>query len=295
MPHTGSILLSSKEVKMAKATITVDERLGEKTALALYRNYLIYRYNFSRVIAESLYKDARYFQLLFDNSKREDGQIIYYGVQYNEPAGKALKACKYVGLILTLRHPGDNKIHAKKGLTALRRHKLKRITDEAELQGGPLTQEDCADILNTNRSTIIRDIAVLKREGVEITTRAHFTDQGRGISHKERIIKLYLQGFSVGEISNKVKHDISNVQRYIYDFLRINLLHQEGRKPMMIARLTKVSKRLAEEHIKLYEELERDYQYCEPLRHKLAFYASQLNRAATKKKAKERVNGQGSL
>jgi biotin operon repressor len=63
---------------------------------------------------------------------------------------------------------------------------LKRITEEAKVQGGTLTQEDCADILNTNRSTIIRDIAVLKREGIEITTRAHYTDQGRGISHKER-------------------------------------------------------------------------------------------------------------
>ena len=176
-----------------------------------------------------------------------------------------------------------------------RSYRLKRITDEAELQGGPLTQEDCADILNTNRSTIIRDIAALKREGVGITTRSHFTDQGRGISHKERIVKLYLQGFSVGEISDKVKHDISNVQRYIYDFLRINLLHQEGRQPLMISHLTKVSKRLAEEYIKLYEELERDYQYREPLKQKLAFYGSQLNQASGKKKAEERSNGQGSL
>jgi len=147
-----------------------------------------------------------------------------------------------------------------------------------------LTQEDCADILNTNRSTIIRDIAALKGEGVGITTRAHYTDQGRGISHKERIIKLYLQGFSAGEISDRVKHDISNVERYIYDFLRINLLYQEGRQPLMISGLTKVSKRLAEEYIKLYEELERDYQYCEPLKQRLAFYASQLNRAVIKKR-----------
>ena len=81
-----------------------------------------------------------------------------------------------------------------------------------------------------------------------------------------------------------VKHDISNVQRYIYDFLRINLLYREGRQPLMISRLAKVSKRLAEEYIKLYEELERDYQYCEPLKQRLAFYSSQLNRTVIKKR-----------
>jgi len=269
---------------MAKATISVSERLNEKTALALYTNYLIYRYSFSRVVAESLYRDAKYFQLLFSDSKREDGQIIYQGVCSTEPAGKELKSCRYVNLRLTLRHPEDRRIRAEKGITRLRRHILKRITEEAKIQGGTLTQEDCADILNTNRSTIIRDIAVLKEEGVKIITRAHYTDQGRGISHKERIIKLYLQGFSAGEISDKVKHDISNVQRYIYDFLRINLLYQEGREPLMIARLTKVSKRLAEEYIRLYEEFEGDYLYREPVRQRLAFYASQLNRAAIKKR-----------
>lgn len=276
---------------MAKATIPTHERLNKKTALSLYTNYLIYRYSFSRVIAESLYQDARYFQLLFDNSKREDGQIIYYAVQQNEPAGKALESCQYVRLKITVRHPDDSKIRAEEGLTALRRHKLKRITDEAKLQGGPLTQEDCADILNTDRRTIIRDIIVLKREGVEITTRAHFTDQGRGISHKERIIKLYLQGFSLSDISDKVKHDISNVQRYIYDFLRINLLHQEGKPPVMIISLVKASKGLVEGYIKLYEELERDYQYSEPLKQKLAFYGSQLNQAVIKKNRRSTVNG----
>ena len=125
---------------MAKATISIHDRLAEKTALALYSNYLKYRYNFSRVIAESLYNDARYFQLLFDKTNRDDGQIIYYAVHRNEPAGKALKECQYVNLKLTLRHSDDTKIRSSQGLAGLRQHKLKRITDEAVLQGGPLTQ-----------------------------------------------------------------------------------------------------------------------------------------------------------
>lgn len=268
---------------MAKATIPIHDRLAEKTALTLYTNYLIYRYNFSRVIAESLYNDARYFQLLFDKTNRDDGQIIYYAVHRNEPAGKALKDCHYVKIKLTLRHPDDVKIRAEQGVVGLRRHKLKRITDEAVLQDAPLTQEDCANILDTDRRTIIRDIAALKQQGVEITTRCHFTDQGRGMTHKERIVKLFLQGFSLTDVADHSKHLITNVQKYIHDFLRISLLYRDGKESLMISRITKVSKRLAEEYITLYEKLQADTYYRESLQRQLNFYSSQLSLAIFKK------------
>lgn len=274
---------------MAKTTFSIYERLSEKTALSYYSNYLIYRYNFSKVVAESLYKDAQYFQLLFGNVNRKDGQIIYYAVHRNEPAGKALKDCQYVKIRLTLLNETDNNIRKAKGVTGLRRHKLKRITDEAELQKAPLTQEDCAHILNTTRRTIIRDITFLNKQGIEIITRSHFTDQGRGITHKERIIKLFLQGITLTEISDKAKHNISNVQKYVSDFLRISLLYREGKEAIMIMRLVKVSKNLTEEYIKLYNTLLLDATYHDPLEHQLSFYSSQLNLMVPKKKKKEIV------
>ena len=193
------------------------------TIISLYTNYLKYRYNFSRVIAESLYNDARYFQLLFDKTNRDDGQIIYYAVHRNEPAGESLKDCRYVKLKLTLRHSDDVKIRADKGVVGLRRHKLKRITDEAIVQNGPLSQEDCANIFDTDRRTIIRDIVALKQQSIEITTRCHFTDQGRCMTHKERIVKLFLQGFSLTDVADHSKHLITNVQKYIHDFQNITI------------------------------------------------------------------------
>ena len=269
---------------MAKQAIPFYERLQEKSALTLYTNYLMYRYKFSRVIAESLFKDNLFFAMLLGHIERDNGQIIYQAVKSDEPAGKALKDCQYVNLKLTLRHPDDNTIRAEQGLAGLRRHKLTRISQEAVIQRGPLTQEDYANILDVNRSTIIRDIAVLKEQGVEIITRAHYTDQGRGISHKERIIKLYLQGFSLSDIVNYSKHVIENIQRYIYDFLRISLLYQEGKTVLMIARLARVSPALAKEYIALYDSLRSDSIYREPLERQLSFYASQLELSSLKKK-----------
>ena len=268
---------------MRKGTIPAFERLDEKTALNLYTNYLMYRYNFSRVITESLYKDALYFQLLFDKAERTDGQIIYYGVDHHEPAGKALKDCEYIKLKLTIRHADDAKIRYEHGLLALRRQKMQRLSEEAVVQGAALSQEDLAELLCTDRSTILRDIAYLRTQGIEILTRAHFTDQGRGSSHKERIIKLFLRGFTITEISNRSEHDLKNVQNYIYDFLRIGLLYQEEKPLLMIARLTKRSYRLVEEHIALYEKLRQDSLYADSLSRQMSFYASQLHLQALKK------------
>ena len=269
---------------MAKRTISFFERLKEKSALTLYTNYLIYRYKFSRVIAESLFKDNLFFAMLTSHTDRANGQIIYQAVKHNEPAGKALKDCQYINLKLTLRHPDDDHIRSENGLAELRRHKLRRISEEAVTQGAPLTQEDLAHILDVDRSTVIRDLATLLEQGVEIITRAHYTDQGRGISHKERIIKLYLQGFSLSDIANYSKHHLDNVQRYIYDFLRISLLYREGKTVLMIARLVKVSLALATEYIALYDSFRSDSIYCEPLERQLSFYTSQLELSTLKRK-----------
>lgn len=269
---------------MSKATVLSHERLEVKTAFALFTNYLIVRYNFSKVIAESLFKDTQYFRLLFDKTERTDGQIIYQAVKNDEPAGKALKDCQLVNLKLTLRHPDDDRIRAKYGLAGLRRHKLRRISEETCIQGGTLSQEDYAALLDVNRRTIIRDIAALRATGIEIVTRAHYTDQGRGISHKERIVKLFLQGFSLTEVANYSKHNLKNVQRYIYDFLRICLLYQENKSSLMISRLAKVSKALADSYINLFEHLQSDDLYREPLERRLLFYSSQLQLSSQKKR-----------
>jgi len=269
---------------MGKATIPVYERLKEKSALNLYTNYLMDRYKFSRVVAENLYKDTLILSLVFSHVKRTDGQIIYLAVKNNEPAGKPLKKCQYINVKITYRHPDDDKVRAEQGITGLRRHKIKRISEESVTQGAPLTQEDLANILDVDRSTIIRDIVALKQQGTEIITRSHYTDQGRGQTHKEQIIKLFLQSFSLTDIVNRSKHVLENVQRYIYDFLRISLLHLEDKPVLMIARLAKVSKALVEEYIELYDKLQSDHLYCEPLEKQLAFFSSQLTLSSLKKR-----------
>jgi len=268
---------------MAKQLVRSTDRLDEKSALALFSNYLRYRYNFSRVVSESLYNDALYFQLLFNTTERQDGQIFYYGVSVKEPAGKALKDCQYIRLTLTVLHTSDLEARTTQGLAGLRRHKIKRMCDEALTQGGALSQEDLAYLLNVSRSTIVHDLKKLAKQGVDVITRAHYTDQGRGLSHKDRIIRLFLQGFTTSDTALRSNHDIKNVENYIYDFFRIVLLHREGKSPLMISRVTRKSMALVAEYIELYDNLYSEPQYRDALERQLSFYAAQLELTPQKK------------
>jgi biotin operon repressor len=268
---------------MAKQLVRPAERLDEKSALTLFSNYLRFRYKFSRDVSESLYNDALYFQLLFNTTERQDGQVFYYGVSITEPAGKALKDCRYTKLTLTLFQTADLDVRTKNGLDGLRRHKIKRLCDEAVTQGGALSQDDLAYLLNVSRSTIGYDLKKLRTQGFDVITRAHYTDQGRGLSHKNRIIRLFLQGFTISDTALRSSHDIKNVENYIYDFFRIVLLHREGKSPLMISRVTRKSMALVAEYIELYDNLYSEPQYRDALERQLNFYAAQLELTPLKK------------
>jgi len=270
---------------MAKRLTFSTERIDEKSALRLFSNYLRFRYNFSRVVSESLYKDALYFQLLFNVTDRQDGQIFYYGVKVTEAAGKALKDCEYVRVKLTIYDGSDLDIRSRYGLDNLRRHKLKRLCEEAVTQGAVLSQEDLAHLLNVSRSTIVLDLKKLRHQGENVITRAYYTDQGRGLSHKHRIIRLFLQGFTLSDIAIRSRHDIKNVQNYVSDFFRIILLHQEGKSPLMISRIICKSSALVSEYIDLYEKLYLEPHYREILDRQLSFYVAQLELNPLKKTA----------
>jgi hypothetical protein len=252
------------------------DRLSEKNGRGLLVNHLRTRYSFSPAMAEVLAEDALYLRTVSAPGSRQDGQIIWYAVKHTEPAGKALRDCEYEAVCLTLHDPGDIAQRHRDGLLELKRRILKRITDEAIAQGAPLTQEDLAAILWMDRKTVRSHIAVLAGRGETVITRAHFTDAGRGVTHKRLIIKLFLLGVPETEIVRRTHHHLSNVERYINGFLRVALLHRQGQAPQIISRITSFSLFLISEYIVLYEELAVDETLATPLRKHLDFYADGL-------------------
>ena len=252
------------------------DRLREKNGRGLLINHFRSRYGFSPAMAETLAEDALYLRTISAPGSRADGQIIWYAVKGTEPAGKALKNCEYERVILTLYHPDDITYRHQYGLSKLKRHVLKRISDEAVLQGAPLTHEDLGTILHMDRGTVADHITALRKEGETVRTRSHFTDAGRAVTHKRSIIKMRLLGISETEIVNRTKHHLSSVERYIDGFLRVALSHRHRDPPQLISRITGFSLFLVNEYVALYEQLAADEMIALPLQKFLDFYADGL-------------------
>ena len=134
----------------------------------------------------------------------------------------------------------------------LRRVKILRMAEESLEQGGLLTQEDLADILEVSARTIRRDIKKLKTQGISVPTRGTYQDIGPGVSHKTKIIKLYLEYNTYSEIQRKTRHSPGAIKRYINDFGRVLLAIKNKLSIKETAHIVGISERLVKEYTELY-------------------------------------------
>ncbi|MEK7993199.1 MAG: DUF1670 domain-containing protein [Planctomycetota bacterium] len=255
---------------------SVQERLADKDVQTLLVNHFKAHYHYSPAMAEAILRDTVFTRTLLDPQTREDGQVIRHLPRSTESAGKPLARCELAAVRLTLYAKDDDAYRLEHGLKALRWRKIKRLADESAAQGSPITQEDLASLLGCDRSTIVRDLAEMRAQGITVVTRGDFTDQGPGVSHKEPIIKMRLLGVMPSEVARRTGHDLSCVEAYISDFLRIACTHREGKPPAAICRLTKLSLGLVSEYLALYERLAQDQVCREPLDKMVRFYSEGL-------------------
>ena len=95
----------------------------------------------------------------------------------------------------------------------------------------------------------------LIRDGNTVHTRGYDHDIGRGVSHKTRIIDLYLSGFTYDEIMRRTRHSAHSIKRYVNTFGRILLLlNHEMTDIREISRLLNQSEKLTAEYINLYSK-----------------------------------------
>jgi DeoR/GlpR family transcriptional regulator of sugar metabolism len=62
------------------------------------------------------------------------------------------------------------------------------------VQGGLLTVEDLAYLTWPSPTTVRRDLAECRANGVAVPTRGQIRDIGPGVSHKAQVVQLYLWG-----------------------------------------------------------------------------------------------------
>jgi len=192
-----------------------------------------------------------------DEDTIKPGQIKVIGILSSEPAGKPLKDCQ-TGLCVVTFNAGkeDQEVLFRDGVTALRRARVLRITEEAHEQGIDLTQEDLAhNIFGCGLRTIRRDIKALKDNGVYVPTRGQQKDIGPGISHKVLAVKMFLERKTDLEIARTIYHSLKAVERYTVTFARVIILLEKGLTPEEVAFVVQISERLVNQ----YQQLFNDY------------------------------------
>jgi Protein of unknown function (DUF1670) len=183
------------------------------------------------------------------------GQVKLLVAAAHEPAGKSLEECQKVTVLLTLDAKDDSQLRACDGVTGLRRSRILRLATEARDQSGLLSYEDLAyRLLNCGVRTIVRDIAALRRRGLEVPTRGQQQDIGPGQTHRVQAVRLFLQGQEANEIARKLYHALSSIENYVTTFARVVFLAQKGYGTDEIAFVIHRSPALVAAYRKLYDE-----------------------------------------
>jgi hypothetical protein len=253
------------------------ERLAEKTAEKQFLHEMETDFELAPAASRAVLQTAQQVLLCSVGcGQLREGQMCVTVVSEREPSGKPLSAMKKVSVVVTVDSGmEDLAVQERFGRTGVRRSRVLRMTEEAVDQGGVLTQEDLARLLQTDARTIRRDVASLRSEGHWVPTRGTAQDIGRGQTHKAKIVEMYLRRMTYSEIVRKARHCPGSVKRYVETFGRVVVLWEKGvRSAEEIGYIVGVSERLAREYLALRERYD-----TEGYRDRLEEIARQVRRA----------------
>jgi len=209
-------------------------------------------------VSEAITKLVRavYFPILDSPWNIKPGQLIFTCLSASNGASAAIKTAQQISAVLTVDAGAEDlTVRQKNGVEALRRHRICRVCAEAYSQGGLLTIEDMAyRLFNVGERTIIRDLSVLRSQNESPPLRSTIKDIGRTVTHRNVLIKNWLNGDELSDLHRKYSHSIGAVENYINTFKRVVILYHEGYKMEQIAYMLKVSPALARTHYALWKE-----------------------------------------
>jgi hypothetical protein len=107
-------------------------------------------------------------------------------------------------------------------------------------------------------SELIR--SVQKEHNLIVPIPGTILDAGRSMTHKDVIVGLHLEGYTVREIARMTHHSPRAVDNYVGTFEGVLILYMFGVAPELMARLLKRGISLINEHLKLVREHYRDQQ-----------------------------------
>ncbi|MFQ5409281.1 MAG: DUF1670 domain-containing protein, partial [Anaerolineales bacterium] len=184
--------------------------------------------------------------------QRASGDIAFFAIAQDEPAGKARVDCELVTTILPFYLPNEDTV-PRGTVGELKIRKAVRLAASARNQGGLLCLPDLAFLLGMGISALQRAIA---KSNVFIPTRGNIMDIGRGVTHRVLIVKLYVEGHTESQIVRRTHHTYDSVASYLSDFSRVMLLVDQGLSATHIRKILQRSLSLINHYITLYNQLD---------------------------------------
>ena len=199
-----------------------------------------------------------------DGGPLRTGQVRYECVAVGEGAGKPIKECRLVTVVLTLFEPKEDlMVWHRQGQAVRRKVLVQRLTEEAREQGGLLSQEDLALLLFCDTRTVRRDIQELReQQGIFVATRGQIQDIGPGVSHKGVAIAHWLTGLETVEVARRINHTLHAVERYVHTFCRVVYLVRKGFHPHQIALTVGISSGGVRTFLEIYEAHRKKPEYA---------------------------------
>lgn len=244
-----------------------EARIDIKTLERLFANVITEGTNCSSFESDIIVEKAKEVFAIGDHSEGrilQPGQMIWTAVDINEPPGKPLGGCQLRRIILTHIAPKeDAEVRRAYGPSAKRQQQILRMTVEAKDQQALLTQEDLAEILDTDVRTIRRDIQALRRKEMMVPTRGQIKDIGPGVTHRVKAISLFLEDKEPLEIARIIKHSLTAVERYIDTFCRVVYCQRKFRDNLKTALVVGASVATVNTYLGLHADACEDPAYRE--------------------------------
>jgi len=201
-----------------------------------------------------------------DNKNRKDGEIIYYAVSQDTISGTPLSNSEMVPIKLTIFSSDDTSPDSPYHTNTRKWNKAQRYAIQAQSQKATLSQYDLAFLLGVSIS-VVKNLMKKHIDSdsdsendndngklIPIPTRGNMHDIGPGISHAQKIIKLYLEGHTETEIKFKTAHSYESIENYLRKFTKVVGLTDMGLNLNQIRMSAKMTYNLAAKFREIYEK-----------------------------------------
>ena len=190
---------------------------------------------------------------------QQPSQIVYTAAHHSArlTRGQTMAQTPQQAICLTMIAPGDAQLYAA-GKAALRRARLVRWLQEAKDQGALLSSADLAFLSGVACGTVERELRRIEQDtGTLLPLRGTVHDASSKLTHKTKIVGLYLQGRLPTEIARMTDHCLEAVEHYLRHFALVRELWP--RYPVdRIAHLMQCGPRLVQQYVDILQQQQEE-------------------------------------